>query len=114
MPFLPRTERERMPILVFALGVMWAFWVISWSWLMRRLRTRHPVVYHSLGYPGLIGERSMRSSVLFTDFLLGLRFRQLPDPLLVRVCWLMVVFSLSYLPLFVGLSFLIFWGAQMD
>jgi hypothetical protein len=56
----------------------------------------------------------MRGSVLFTDFLLGLRFRQLPDPLLVRVCWVMVVFMLSYLPLFVGLGFLIFWGAQMD
>lgn len=114
MPFLPRTERERMPILLCANVVMWVCWASLVSWLMRRLRTRHPVVYHSLGYPMHFQDSSMRSDKLVTDFLLNLRFRQLPDPLLVRVCWVMVVFFLLFLPLFVGLGVLIFWGAAMD
>jgi hypothetical protein len=92
-----------MPILVIALFVMGLFWLSSWLWLLRRLRTRHPATYHSLGYPTLF------DNVLLTWFLFSLRWRQLPDPLLVTVCWLMLVFAFSCVPLFVGLGVLLLW-----
>jgi hypothetical protein len=98
-----------MPILVFALLVMGLFWVCSKWWLLWRLRTRHPVVYESISPTPLEGDYSFRQNVVLTWFLFSLRWRQLPDPLLVRVCWLMVVFALSSPLLFVGLSGLLLW-----
>jgi hypothetical protein len=105
MSLLPRTERERMPILAFALLVMGLFWFCSWWWLLWRLRTRHPVFYESIGSPTL----GPAHGTVMTWFLFSRRWRQLPDPLLVSVCWLMLVFSLSAPLLFVGLAALLFW-----
>ena len=44
-----------------------------------------------------------------TWFLFSRRWRQLPDSLLVSVCWLMLLFSLTVPLLFVGLTALLFW-----
>jgi len=94
-----------MPILAFALLVMGLFWFCSWWWLLWRLRTRHPVFYESIGSPTL----GPAHGTVMTWFLFSRRWRQLPDPLLVSVCWLMLVFSLSAPLLFVGLAALLFW-----
>jgi hypothetical protein len=108
---LPTTGPERVAIFVwFALIPMVLAWFGLVWWLFRRLRLYHPATYETLGSPTLFWNNSPRLNMLFGRFLFGLQWRQLPDPLLARVCWVMVVLGFSYMTLFIGLVAFFFWN----
>jgi hypothetical protein len=109
MPRLPRDVVEQIQIFGIAtLFVMALVWLSSVWWLFRRLRRYHSATYESVGSPTLFWNNSPRNNVLFMRFLFGLRWRQLPDPLLVTVCWLMLAFFCVYMILFLCLIALFF------
>src|SRR5438045_3264864 len=71
-------------------------WFCLCRWTFRRLRTRHALLYESLGSPTLFQNNTPRTMTLFLKFLYGFSWRRLGDATLVGVCWSMVSFLTIY------------------
>jgi hypothetical protein len=90
-----------------ALMVMVVVWFGLIIWLFRRLRTRHPDTYESMGSPTLLWNNSMRNNWLFFTFLVSAKHRELHDVALSRICVFMRIWLVAYVLLFVAMIFLI-------
>jgi hypothetical protein len=88
-----------------ALPLLFAvFWtsVLAWSLLVGRLaeglRSRHPLVYQTLGPPMAAGPLGRELALL--RFLLAGRYQRLDDPALVRLSGVLRSFLLAYAAFF--------------
>ncbi len=90
--------------LVPILFVVYWLSVLGWSLLVARLchslRTRHPMLYESLGRPSLALAGGGKSELGLLRFLFARRYRFLRDPGLVLLCGTMRFFLVGYALLF--------------
>jgi hypothetical protein len=90
--------------LVPILFVVYWLSVLGWSLLVSRLchglRTRHPLLYESLGRPSLAAAGGVKGELGLLRFLFARRYRFLRDPGLVLLCGTMRFFLVGYVLLF--------------
>jgi hypothetical protein len=89
---------------------VWVVLALVWFplllWFFRRLRTRHPSTYETIGSPSLFWNNSIANNWLLIKFVFGSEWQKLDDPMLARVCLVMRVFLGAFILLFFGFSLL--------
>jgi hypothetical protein len=85
---------------LFLMALIWFGLIL---WVFGRLRSRHPLVFESLGSPSLFWHSSPRNNLRFFRFLFSAEPSGLQDEKLARVCILMRYFFFVYTLLFLVL-----------
>jgi hypothetical protein len=93
---------ELIFVALMAMVVVWFGLII---WLFRRLRTRHPETYETIGSPTLFWNNSMRNNWLFFTFLFSAKHRQLQDAATTRACIFMRIWLIAYVLLIAVMFF---------
>ncbi len=92
--------------LVPILFVVYWVSVLGWSLLVARLchglRTRHPLLYESLGRPSLAVAGNGKAELGLLRFLFARRYRFLRDPGLVLLCGAMRFYLVGYAVFFLS------------
>jgi hypothetical protein len=90
-------------VLFESLFVMVLIWFGLILWVFGRLRSRHPLVFESLGSPSLFWNNSPRNNFRFLRFLFSAESKGLEDRSLARVCIFMRFYLVAYTVLFLTL-----------
>ncbi len=95
--------KEVIPV-VFGLMLISVFiWFGFCIRLFKLLETRHPKKYDAMGRPSLIMNNSISNNILFAKFLFKQEYRELNDPLIVKLGEFMRRFLVVFLVVFLFL-----------
>ena len=104
---------DEAPLSFWILMAMVFIWFVMVSALFRILKSRHPSKFREMGEPSLFWNNSMKTGWATARFLFRREHKDLDDSTLSLLSDSMLVFIVTYLVLFLGLTFGLFPNASI-